>query len=84
MKKKTNNPFKVQERPVLQLRVQFYRYIGEWRWRMRTANGHIIGASTEGYKRKIAMCHNFRSVTGFDSVAIAFHKGTSLFVNYWR
>lgn len=84
MKKKTNNPFKVQERPLLKLRVQFYRYFGEWRWRMRAVNGQIVGASTEGYKRKIAMCRNFRSVTGLDSVAIAFYKGASLFVTYWR
>lgn len=54
------------------IRVQFYRpevlnnrRPREWRWRMRTMNGHIVGASTEGYRNRLHCGRNFELVTGF-------------------
>jgi uncharacterized protein YegP (UPF0339 family) len=32
---------------------EFYRSKGQWRWRIRARNGKIIGAASEGYKRRI-------------------------------
>lgn len=31
---------------------------GEWRWTRKSANGKIVGASTEGYKNKIDCVEN--------------------------
>lgn len=37
----------------------FYKDIaGEWRWRVEADNGEIIGASTEGYVRKVDAMKN--------------------------
>jgi len=36
---------------------------GEWRWRIISANGQIVGASTEGYKSKVACFNNLRLIT---------------------
>jgi len=38
---------------------EFYKDAkGEWRWRRTSANGKIVGASTEGYKNKIDCIEN--------------------------
>lgn len=37
---------------------------GEWRWTLKHRNGRIVGASTEGYKRKPACLKNLELVTG--------------------
>lgn len=43
-------------------KVRFYRdKVGEFRWTV-IKRGHIIGASTEGYKRKAAVYSNFSSL----------------------
>ena len=35
-------------------RVEFYRDSeGQWRWRYRTSNGHIMADSGQGYSRRI-------------------------------
>lgn len=42
---------------------------GEWRWRIRAANGNIIGDSSEGYKNKqdaIAMIKKIVAITEYD------------------
>jgi uncharacterized protein YegP (UPF0339 family) len=36
---------------------------GEWRWRITAHNGEIIGASTEGYKSKLACFNNLKAIT---------------------
>lgn len=39
--------------------LEFYKdSAGEWRWRVRASNGEIIGASSEGYARKIDAAKN--------------------------
>ena len=35
---------------------------GEWRWRLRTSNGHIIADSAEGYSSKMS------ALNGVDTV----------------
>lgn len=37
---------------------------GEWRWSLKHRNGRIVGASTEGYKRRSACIKNLELVTG--------------------
>lgn len=37
-----------------------------FRWQIKAANGRIIGASTEAYKRRGAMLRNLREVTGIE------------------
>jgi len=32
----------------------------EWRWRIKAANGKIIGASTEGYKNRVDCVDNLK------------------------
>jgi uncharacterized protein YegP (UPF0339 family) len=36
---------------------------GEWRWQLKSLNGRIIGASTEGYKQRSRMLQNLFDVT---------------------
>lgn len=36
----------------------------EWRWTLHGKNGLIIGASSEGYKRRAAAVKNLERVTG--------------------
>ena len=44
---------------------------GEWRWSMRMRRGGlIVGASTEGYKKRSAVVKNLWRVTGFDPKAL--------------
>ena len=34
--------------------VEFYESLdGDWRWRVRAANGHILADSGEGYKNRL-------------------------------
>jgi hypothetical protein len=62
------------------LKVQFFRQravriVGErqtavhdWRWRIRAENGQIVGASSEGYRRRFDCGRNLTLVTGlFDT-----------------
>lgn len=35
----------------------------EWRWRITAPNGNIIGASCEGYKKKVDAEKNLRYIT---------------------
>lgn len=35
---------------------------GDWRWRVTADNNRIVGASTEGYRRKIDAENNFSSL----------------------
>jgi len=43
--------------------VELYKSKGQWRWRMTDArNGKIIGASSEGYKRKVDAVKNLNRV----------------------
>lgn len=35
---------------------------GEWRWRLKAANGRILTASTEGYRRKRDCWKNLEAV----------------------
>ena len=35
---------------------------GQWRWRIKARNGHIIGASTQGYVRRDACEYNTLSI----------------------
>lgn len=37
---------------------------GDWRWTMKAPNGRIIGASTEGYRRRAGAVKNLQAVTG--------------------
>lgn len=37
---------------------------GDWRWKVVAANGKIIGASTEGYRRRKDMIKNLTTITG--------------------
>ena len=34
----------------------------EWRWKVESDNGNIIGSSTEGYKNKKDMISNIKSL----------------------
>jgi uncharacterized protein YegP (UPF0339 family) len=45
--------------------IVMWRALGEWRWTMRARNGRIVGASTEGYKRRAAAIANMHTVTNF-------------------
>jgi uncharacterized protein YegP (UPF0339 family) len=38
---------------------------GEWRWRIIAGNGEIVGASTEGYRRREDCLSNHSLVTGY-------------------
>jgi uncharacterized protein YegP (UPF0339 family) len=38
---------------------------GEWRWKMVAKNGRLVGASSEGYKKKSAAIKNLEIVTGW-------------------
>lgn len=47
------------------IRINVYKdFRGEWRWTLRSRNQRIIGASTEGYKKRAAALRNLRAVTG--------------------
>lgn len=47
-------------------KVIMYRSGNEWRWKRVSTNGRIVGASTEGYKRKIdAMENAYRQLERF-------------------
>ena len=37
-------------------------YVTLWRWRLKANNGRIIGASTQGYRRKIDCVKNATQV----------------------
>jgi uncharacterized protein YegP (UPF0339 family) len=39
-------------------------YADEWRWTLRGPNGRIIGASSEGFRKRANCAANFRQVTG--------------------
>lgn len=46
------------------MRVTLYRdRRAEWRWQLKGGNGKIIGASSEGYRRRGAMLLNLFAVT---------------------
>jgi uncharacterized protein YegP (UPF0339 family) len=38
---------------------------GQWRWQVKASNGRIIGASSEGYKRRGRAIDNLLSITGY-------------------
>jgi uncharacterized protein YegP (UPF0339 family) len=38
----------------------------DWRWTMRHRNGLIVGASTEGYRRRAGAVANIALVTGIE------------------
>ena len=43
--------------------VELYKRNGQWRWRMRDyRNKKIIGASTEGYKRRVDAIKNLNRI----------------------
>lgn len=45
--------------------IAIYRgYDRDWRWRITSRNGQIIGASSEGYVRIRACEHNLATITG--------------------
>jgi uncharacterized protein YegP (UPF0339 family) len=48
-------------------RIEFYQEAnqGEWRWRVRADNSEIVGASTEGYSRRVSAEHNLRSLLNY-------------------
>lgn len=57
----------VIDKPEQALRIIVYRSRGNWRWRMQCArNGKIVGASSEGYRRRAAAMHNLETVTGLN------------------
>jgi len=47
------------------LTLQFYKSASGWRWRLRAANGKIIGASTEAYRHGKNCVKNFVFLTGY-------------------
>jgi len=45
--------------------IEYYKdSAGEWRWRVTASNGEIIGASSEGYVRKIDAVKNVAALRG--------------------
>lgn len=45
-------------------KVEFYRDVaGDWRWRIKAANGRILADSGEGYKRRRSCEEGFSTVT---------------------
>ncbi len=42
---------------------------GEWRWTIFSGNGKIVGASSEGFKRKFGAVHNYRTLRLLMSIA---------------
>lgn len=50
--------------------VQYYRDgAGDWRWTLvDSANGRIVGASTEGFRKRSAAQHNFKLNNGFFNI----------------
>jgi uncharacterized protein YegP (UPF0339 family) len=52
--------------------VQVYKRGKNWRWRMKDArNGKIIGASSEGYRRKVDCLNNLDRVINTGRTALA-------------
>lgn len=45
-------------------KAEFYRDGRNWRWRIWSTNGLVIGASTESYINKADAVKNFSTVTG--------------------
>lgn len=43
---------------------------GEWRWRLKSANGKIIADSAEGYSSKQACVHGLELVKGTTNIPI--------------
>ena len=47
------------------MRFELYRdAIGQWRWRLRAANGEVIAESGEGYTRRADCEHGIALVQG--------------------
>jgi uncharacterized protein YegP (UPF0339 family) len=40
---------------------------GTWRWKRTSANGEVVGASTEGYVRRYDCVENYRRINGPDA-----------------
>jgi len=48
------------------MRLTFYRdTVGAWRWRLVHRNGRVVGASSEGYSRRIDCVSNAALVTRY-------------------
>jgi uncharacterized protein YegP (UPF0339 family) len=44
---------------------------GDWRWRVRAANGRIVADSAEGYENRTDCAHMLATVTRVDEVLSA-------------
>ena len=42
--------------------IEVYKKYWRWRWRVTATNGRIIGASTQGYKRRVDCIDNIESL----------------------
>ncbi len=39
---------------------------GHWRWRVRSANSRILGASSESFEKRVDALRNLYLLTGYD------------------
>jgi uncharacterized protein YegP (UPF0339 family) len=47
------------------MKLELYRSPTGWRWQLSAKNNRIIGASTEGYTKRLGAIQNIHLVTGF-------------------
>lgn len=48
--------------------VEFYQELGgDWRWRVRAANGDIVADSSEGYRNRLDCVNGYRTAQSADS-----------------
>lgn len=57
------------------VRIQIYGLDRSWRWRMTSANGKILGASSEDFTSRAKAVRNLWLVSGIDAGCIAPRRG---------
>lgn len=65
-------------------KLTIYRDQGQWRWRIQAANGRIIGASSEAYRKRQRACENVFTVTGYAVRLIGESRGDSIVREFRR